>query len=307
MIDHNPYPMPTVKTVCSMEGLLYFVWERECIKLVKDSSSGPPYTNDPVFAKYKFTNIHRRDDRVSKWIIKEIINLNLKDKNLWFSLLIARLVNWPPTLEKLLYEDIIPCSPENFDGKAFSKVIEDFKKEATKVYSGAYMVYPTKADIGGNKSSSIAKHVIGDAVRRAADINFELWDFDEVRSIERFVNALSKSFGISTFMAGQVAADLTYAKGHFDDAEDLHTYAPIGPGSQRGLNYLLERKPFAGWSQFDFNTELQLIDNRIASDLDIKDLTLHDVQNIMCEYSKYCRVVLGEGTPKTLYKPETEF
>ncbi len=307
MIDHNPYARPTAKNVCSMESLLYFVWERECIRITKESGSAAPYTDDPIFAKYKFTNIHRRDDRVSKWIIKEIINLNLKDKNLWFSLLIARLVNWPPTLEKLLYEDIIPCAPEDFDGKAFSKTIESFKKESAKVYSGAYMVYPTKADIGGNKSSSIAKYVIGDAVKRADFINFELWEADEIRSVERFVNALSKTFGISTFMAGQVAADLTYAKGHLDDAEDLNTYAPIGPGSQRGLNYLLERKPFAGWTQFDFNTELQLIDNRIVSDLDIKDLTLHDVQNIMCEYSKYCRIVLGEGVPKTLYKPEQEF
>jgi hypothetical protein len=28
---------------------------------------------------------------------------------------------------------------------------------------------------------------------------------------------------------------------------------------------------------------------------------------VMCEYSKYCRTVLGEGKPKTVYLPETEF
>ena len=232
--------------------------------------------------------------------------MNLKDKHLWFTLLIARHVNWPPTLERLIYEDIIPCSPEDFDAKAFSKTIESFKKESPKVYSGAYMVYPTKTDIGGNKSSAMAKHIIGAAVKLADEIEFELWS-EEGKYIEKFVATLSKCFGVSTFMAGQVAADLTYAKGHLDDAEDLYTYAPIGPGSSRGLNYLHKRKPFASWTQSEFNRALIRIKKDIEDKLDIHDMTLHDVQNCMCEYSKYCRVLLGEGVPKTLYKPETEF
>ena len=49
------------------------------------------------------------------------------------------------------------------------------------------------------------------------------------------------------------------------------------------------------------------VNDRIKRELGIVDLTLHDVQNIMCEFSKYCRVVLGEGKPKTVYTPETEF
>lgn len=306
MLDYCPHPQPTAETICSTEGLLYFVWEREVIRLTKEKGHDTPWTNDLIFSKYKFTNIHRRHDRVSKWIIKEIINLNLKDKHLWFTLLIARHVNWPPTLERLIYEDIIPCSPEDFDAKAFSKTIESFKKESPKVYSGAYMVYPTKTDIGGNKSSAMAKHIIGAAVKLADEIEFELWS-EEGKYLEKFVAALSKCFGVSTFMAGQVAADLTYAKGHLDDAEDLYTYAPIGPGSSRGLNYLHKRKPFASWTQSEFNRALIRIKKDIEDKLDIHDMTLHDVQNCMCEYSKYCRVLLGEGVPKTLYKPETEF
>jgi hypothetical protein len=307
MVETCPYPRPTAENVCTMESLLYFVWEREVIRIVKERGGEKPWTNDPVFEKYKFTNIHRRDDRVSKWIIKEIINLNLKDKNLWFSLLIARLVNWPPTLERLLYEDIIPCPPEDFDGKAFSATIENFKKASPKVYGGAYMVYPTKLDVGKCKSYSLAKHIISAAIEVSGEIYFSLWRKDEGKSVQSFVDTLSKCYGISTFMAGQVASDLSYAKGHLDDAEDLYTFAPMGPGSMRGLNYLQNRKPFAGWQQDDFNQILYDINKDIAEELRITDLTLHDVQNVMCEYGKYCRVVLKEGVPKTLYKPEMEF
>lgn len=307
MIDSNPYGIPTPENVCTMEGLLYFVWEREIIRIYKEGGGVQPYSADPIFQKYKFTNIYRKDDRISRWIIREIINLNRNDRNLWFTLLIARLINWPPTLDALLYEDIIPCSPEEFDGKVFSKTVEELKKKTAKVYGGAYMVYPTKLDVGKCKSYSLAKHIIGSAVEHADDINFALYEADEVKSVERFVKELSKCYGISTFMAGQVAADLSYAPSQLGDAEDLYTFAPIGPGSARGLNYLLGRKPFAGWAQEDFNAELIKIDNAIKEELRITDLTLHDVQNVMCEFSKYCRITLGEGVPKTTYKPETEF
>lgn len=303
MIEACPYERPTAKTVCSIEGLLYFTWEREVIHVVKERGGETPYTSDPVFQKYKFTNIHRRDDRVSKWIIKEIINLNLKNDDLWFSLLIARIVNWPPTLEKLIYEDIIGCDAEDFDPVGFVKTIENFKKESSKVYSGAYMIYPGKHGYV-NKSDFLANVVLKSAVDNAIYVRNVILGGGTIKSV---VHELTKCFGISTFMAGQVVADLTYAKGHLDKADDLYNFAPMGPGSMRGLNYLLGRTPFAGWEQDSFNTELSSINNNIQKELKIVDLTLHDVQNIMCEYSKYCRVVLDEGVPKTLYKPETEF
>ena len=105
---------------------------------------------------------------------------------------------------------------------------------------------------------------------------------------------------------GQVAADLTYCS-QLGEAIDLYSYAPIGPGSSRGLNYLLDRSPNAGWTTDGFNQELMKIRKQIVNQLDITDLTLHDVQNVMCEFSKYCRTVLGEGKPKTIYQAERGF
>ena len=306
MIDTCPYEMQPDARVTSMESPLYFVWEREAIMLAK--RAGMPrekWTTDPVFARYKFTNIHRRDDRVSQWVIGELIEPCLKRRDLWFTLLIARLINWPPTLHWLLYHEVIPCAPEDFDAREFVRVIEDFKRGGNKVYSGAYMLYPTKMDPGGNKSQAVAKHIIGDVIRHADEIQYVL--DRQQPEIAKFVEAMSRAFGISTFMAGQVAADLTYAPGHLDEAVDLYSYAPIGPGSLRGLNYLHDRRPFAGWGQGEFNRALMDINSRIRDELQITDMTLHDVQNVMCEFSKYCRARLGEGKPKTVYQPETEF
>jgi hypothetical protein len=289
-----------------MEGLLYFIWEREAIRIARENGHSAPWTKDPVLAKYKFTNIHRSDDRVSQWVIDKFIEPAAAngDEDLWFTLLIARLINWPPTLQALINKGVIPCKPENFDADMFEHTLERLKNDGKKVYSGAYMLYPTKMEPGGNKSKAVAKYIIGSAIENADNIRAALWVNENGMSIEKFVAELSKCFGISTFIAGQVAADLTYTG---MDVEDLFTYAPIGPGSSRGLNYLLGRAPFATWKQKEFNAELSNIFSHIIEHLEIVDMTLHDVQNCMCEFSKYCRAVLGEGKPKTTYQPETEF
>jgi hypothetical protein len=312
MIDVCPYKRPDERTVTSLEGLLYFVWEREAIRIAKEG--GWPVdslTNDPVLKKYKFTNIRRENDRVSKWIIEHLIQPNEQDRNLWLTLLIARLINWPPTLQALLDMNVIPCAPNPlhkgrvFNAEEFSRVVESLKEDGGKVYSGAYMTFPGKQGYA-NKSEFLAHAVIGDVVKNAESIYDSLWECGPP-SVARFVEALSQCFGLSTFMAGQVAADLSYAEGHLDDAEDLFTYAPIGPGSSRGLNYLKNRRPFASWGQADFNKALIEVREAIEDKLDIQDMTLHDVQNVMCEFSKYCRCVLNEGVPKTIYKPEELF
>lgn len=296
--------MPTADNVCSMSSLLYFVWEREVIRIVKSRGAERPWTKDPVLERYKFTNIRRRDDRVSRWIIDNVIAPNEQRQDLWFILLITRLINWPPTLQHLIEKDILFRSAGDFNPVQFSDAVESFKATGGKVYSGAYMVYPTKMDPGGVKSLAIARHIILPALDIGYEIDHVL--FTDEPKIEDFVRELSGSFGISTFMAGQVAADLTYCP-QLGEAVDLYTYAPIGPGSSRGLNYLLNRAPNAGWTTETFNRELIKIREQIIKQVGITDLTLHDVQNIMCEYSKYCRTVLGEGKPKTTYVPEKEF
>jgi hypothetical protein len=127
-------------------------------------------------------------------------------------------------------------------------------------------------------------------------------------SIKYTTNQLAEAFGIQTFIAGQVSADLTYLRGQLDNAIDLYSWAPMGPGSQRGLNRLHERGIGKGFTENKFNQEL--IEAReviIDSNDKFKDLTLHDTQSIFCEFDKYLRVKYKEGKPRQNYKPTTEF
>ena len=297
-------PLLTPAQVRSVEGVARFARERENIRLRRERGEPAPWTADPVLARYRFTNVRRRDDRVSRWIIRHLIEpaVARDDQHLWFTLLVARLINWPPTLERLLRAGVLPCAPEQFDAAAFVREVEAYKAAGHKAYSGAYMLYPTKMGPGECKSQLVARYIIGDVVRRAPELN--VWPAGEGRSVERVVRALGQCFGVSSFMAGQVAADLTYTGAEFDD---LYTWAPVGPGSARGLNLMYGRPPGATWAQESFNARLQHVAEALTALAGLTGLTLHDVQNVMCEYSKYGRALLGEGRPKVLYKPETEF
>jgi hypothetical protein len=125
-------------------------------------------------------------------------------------------------------------------------------------------------------------------------------------SVADVVSQLAKTYGVSTFIAGQVAADLTYCS-QLSGASDLYTYAPIGPGSQRGLSILHDRPLTHKWMQHDFNHHLEEANYMLHRELDMPDLTLHCVQNTFCEYSKYAKAVRGSGRPRNIYKPQTAY
>ena len=293
----------TVDNVRSDEALLYFVKERENIRLRRSYGCETPYTKDPVLSKYKFTNVRRHDDRVSQWFIEYLMAPHADAPDLWFTLLLARLINWPPTIHDMLLRGVLPCYPDNFNAKLFQEVLSERQIEGLKCYTGVYMTYPTRKNPGATKAKLLCDYIISDVIARADIIR------TSVRQglISGVVEELSQCYGISSFMAGQVAADLTYSDKQLGRALDLYTYAPLGPGSQRGLNYLHKLAIHHAWKQVDFNVELMRIRALISNKHGLHSLTLHDVKNVMCEFSKYCRAILGEGNPKTIYKTETEF
>ena len=281
------------------EYLIEFVNERELIRKNKEAGI-QPYTQNEILNKYRFCNVRRKDDRVTRWLLQHYYTNNIGD--VWFKAMIARLINWPPTLKYLLEKDAIPHRVEEFDVDYFIECLEKLKEKNIKMFSSAYVVYPTRLE--GTKSQNMSTHIIAPLSKKAEDIRAAI----EANSIELVTDTLATCFGIKTFIAGQVSADLTYIMGQLLTAKDLYTYAPKGPGSQRGLNRLHERYLRATFIKNQFTDELiDARDRLITSNRELEDLTLHDVQNVMCEFDKYLRVKFNEGKPKQTYKPTWEF
>lgn len=302
MIETCPYEVPTEKNVASWAGFLYFVWEREAIRIARENGYDKPWTIDPIMAKYKFCNIHRRDDRVSRWLLNNIYSEFFCTDDVWLVAAICRLINWPPTLLELKKWDAIPPLAFEFQADKFECVIDEFADRNPKAYTGAYMIYPGR-QTGVRKSEFLAYHVIEPMTQRKEAIRSAVLS----NSVENTVEELAQCYGINTFIAGQIAADLTYIEGQLDEAEDLYHFAPLGPGSQQGLSVLHGENLSYSWRQGEFNRQLRIARDYIADKLGITDLTLHDVQNCFCEYGKYAKAVLGIIKPRNIYKPETQF
>jgi hypothetical protein len=278
--------------------LAYFVDEREHVRREREAGAPRPWTEDKILDTYRFCNIRRRDDRVSAWIIKNIIEPHKTNPQLWFMLCCARLINWPPTMQVLIDEGLWPV--DGFDAGAFGDAIDRRVESGEKTWTGAYIITARHVPKYMGKGRWVAEAMLQNAMLAGKEI--------VQPTVEATLESFKGLYGFGTFMAGQVVADLTYTP-MLCDATDLYSYAPIGPGSTRGLNRLFGRKLEGRINQDQFNDELQFIAQEVSKLIALSEpkLTLHDWQNCMCEFDKYLRTENGSGRPRSTYKPETAF
>lgn len=143
-----------------------------------------------------------------------------------------------------------------------------------------------------------------------------LWDAREkVRPVDgmwlsEFHERLMQFQGMGSFMAAQVVADVKNTRGAGLDRRltaDWMTWAAPGPGSLRGMNRLLGRGASkSGIKPAEFLTILNELREHVNLTLvrhGWDPVCAQDLQNCLCEYDKYERVRLGEGTPKQLFRP----
>jgi hypothetical protein len=109
--------------------------------------------------------------------------------------------------------------------------------------------------------------------------------------------ALQGLEGFGSFMAAQVVADLKNAAFHpLAKAPDFWTFVAMGPGSKRGLNRLLGRHIHTAMSPLAFQGYMEDLADEVPAMIHAQDL-----QNCLCEFDKYQRVLTGEGRSKRKY------
>lgn len=140
--------------------LMHWVREREAIRVRKEVDRLPfPWTDDPILRTYRFCCVRREDDRVTVWIRKNIREPFAGSKHLWLMLCIARMINWPDTLEVLTKSGNRAWPVDDaFTPSILGEVLEGLAT-FKKVFTGAYIIpAPTK---GKTKGKFIAEEVIG--------------------------------------------------------------------------------------------------------------------------------------------------
>lgn len=278
-----------------------WVIERERCRWCYESKQPKPWSEDPILQTTRFTNVRRMDDKVSRWLIdwwprwvgSDMSYTRAQLAQLAAAVALGRLVNWPDSLGA--------CYPSRFtywQPERVRKVLRAQRERGEKVFTGAYIINGGK---GGNKIDTIIAQV--DAVRTCAAFD----GFINFNSFEVMCDNLQDVGGIGSFMAGQMAADLRWFVG--DQWEDRKKWAPMGPGSTRGAAWLVGRDAANPFKRSEENKFLEVIEalfdagaefpvlSKIFAD---RQLEAMDLQNTLCELSKYVRVSLG-GRAKNHY------
>lgn len=274
-----------------MERFQYFIRERHQIYVKKTSGDPKPWTKDPILLKYRFCNIYRELDTVSKWIADQWRTPNEGAPDLWLAMAVARWINWPETLADMGFP--LPWAPLHM-----IEVLKRRKEEGEKVWTGAYMI-GTQGN-AKDKPLFIIENVLQPLYEQRERLRPRptdtLMDF-----AERIMNVKNQG----KFMVGQIVADIKYdKKSPLFKAADWHTFSVSGPGSRRGLNRLLGRDKDNPWNEVIWHQELMKVKgviDKYALDNSMPLIHAQDLQNCLCEFDKWERVRLGEGKPRSSY------
>lgn len=298
-----------LKTTKVYDAYWAFASERMSIYYKRISGYNSPWTEDEILLKYKFTNVYRVIDRVSQYLIREIIlpdeknEVDLRDKI--FRILLFKTFNKIETWE-LLKENIEDLSWRNYSFKRFNEIFFKAVLSNQRIYSAAYIMASGRRCFGYAKK--YANHLMLLEYMMKDDFSEKVAHCHKMED----VFFLLKSYPtIGDFLAYQYATDINYsAVTSFSEME----FVKAGPGAIDGI-----RKCFVsngGYVEEDiirYMAERQEYEfERLGlnfPDLYGRKLMLIDCQNLFCEIGKYARVAFPNqhGTSnrkkiKQLYK-----
>lgn len=271
-----------------VEELVAFIIKRHNIYLARRAGKPKPWTDDPILQRYRFCNVYRELDTVTQWIANNWREPYAGHPHLWFNMVIARLLNWPETLEELGYT-------EKWNPASFSDLLNDRASHRGKVFSGAYIVSTNGVNMG--KPEYLAEHVLTPLWNARSGISPQLGE-----TLAQWHAGLMRFNGMGSFLTAQVVADMKYVE-PLKGAEDWFTFAASGPGSRRGLNRVTGRPVDAPWKETAWHATLGHLQADVNKRLPKSWEKLHaqDLQNCLCEFDKYERTRLGEGRPRSTY------
>lgn len=251
-----------------------FITERELMRQRRQRGYTAPWTHDPILRAGYFCNVRREDDRVTRWIATNWVQPNLDDPDLWFAITVARNINLPETLQSLGY-------PVPWDGERFVELMTARRSAGQRLYNGAYMIRAARTH-GQIKAVYQNEKQFTPAWAARVRLRPRIGD-----SLDDYFNVLIPEHGYGHFLAGQVIADLKHTAPLLK-APDWFTWCVPGPGSQQGLNALVGEDLKKLWKPPEFRQAVNELQSYVNSRWDLTPpLCAQNIQNTLCEYSKY--------------------
>lgn len=269
-----------------------FATKRQEVFFARLEGKSAPWVDDPIINEYKFTNAYRASDRVSQFLIKNVIyskRWSLADTI--FRILLFKFFNKIETWQ-LLESQLGEISTATFDVNEYDRILENAMKVGGTIYSAAYII-PSGA---GDKYKGVRKHRFHLMLLE----NLMKGGFPKLvkkaKSMEEGYKLLLGVESLGKFLAYQFITDINYSE-HINFSET--EFVVPGPGALDGI-----RKCFTSMGDYDeadiirlMMDEQDLNFERLGLDFQSlwgRPLQLIDCQNLFCEVDKYSRVAHPE-------------
>lgn len=292
-LTFNGKPLLTPQDRVSL--LSYWMEERNRVRVLKQDGIPKPWSSDSIFQQTYFCNVMREDDRVTQFI-REQYSPRANDPMFEVNIVFSRLINWPQTLQ---YVGFL----ENNDWNSTHNMLNDIKREGEKVFGDAYIVSTNGLAIP--KAQYVCEYLLPAAYGTLGPAS----GWRGCHGSGTLANAYQGLIGVrglGSFMAGQIIADLKNTEGHpLKNARDWKSWCTPGPGSLRGMTWIADGHNEAR-SEYRSNFIYYLTQIRYElerqENLLINSICNQDLQNCLCEFDKYCRILTGVGRSKRRYK-----
>ena len=287
----------------AFDAFWYWINERHQIYLRKQADpKGWPWTSDPILQEYRFCNVFRELDTVTMAFRKMIAEPFADHPNLWFLYCLARQINHPPTVVRMIERSSLP---EKWDPQECYEIMREIQATGAKLYTGAYML---RGDIqregeDNNKPRYTCFRVL-DPVWKVGQAEYGGMPAEGAPflSIQQCVEHLESFSGWGGFLAYEVATDLRHTR-YLRNAPDIMSWANPGPGAVRGLNRIFGRKLSGALPRDKALFEMRWL-LRLSSSFTEPHVPARDIEHSLCEVDKYLRVKNGEGRPRAKYHLE---
>ncbi len=270
--------------------LVYWITERYAIKLRKDNNDGPPWTGDPNMANVRYCNVHREDDKVTKWFRK---NWNSWDDPAW-KFVLGRMINYVPTLESMALHSEIIDDADGTDLAGIKEGLKALRSTGVKIFTSVYTISTCGKSM--DKIDYVVDWVVAE-VRKLEDRR----PFDYI-SLEETHKNLTTVDGLGQFLSAQVIADMKNTTGHpLVSAPDWWSWCASGPGSIKGLAAFFPGRNITPKNFHENFKECRALVDPLVPDY-IPSIHAQDFQNCLCEFSKYMRVKNENGHVRNKYR-----
>lgn len=276
----------------------HFMQERMNIFWQRNSESCNLFSNlteDPILSEYKFTNVYRVCDRVSQYLIRNVIystKENFSAPDTILRVLLFKIFNRVDTWE-FIERKLGNITTQNFNITEISKILSERIKERP-IFSAAYLMTGTHHNYTTGYSY---KHEKWLQMLKTEIINEPKIDkMLNCKTLKELYEFLIGCSFIGPFLAYQYAIDLNYSD-VFDF--DENSFVMAGIGAIRGI-----KKCFSDLNGYSYEDAIHYTAENIEkyrekygysfNNLFDRQPTLIDLQNCFCETDKYLRVKLPE-------------